>query len=378
MASAAPSLRSLAFATYRRALKAGAVHFSETEVHNLSHDGINYQIRYAPNLLKKPVANLAADRPPPPKANPFLPPDAALYISPVQDTHYVVLNKFPVHPGHFILATADFRHQNHPLATSDLSAILAVLKNWNTDIPSDDNDAPDEARLQNCLYGFFNSGANSGASQPHRHVQFLPVTVDEMTSLWPTRLFGDEDDGVAVGTVADVEVRWQRKVSYKHYFAGIPADCTATRLHEIYATLLSLAAHTLSHPTVPSSAIVEEVNATRCNTAGRSDGSIYEGLSADEPVAFSYNLAFSKDWIGILPRTQETVYVVDKDADSGVVVDGVAIKCPGLNLNGTVLAGMMLVRTRREMDAVLADSAIVARALAGIGVPQENAQRSSL
>lgn len=25
------------------------------------------------------------------------------------------------------------------------------------------------------LFGFFNSGGNSGASQPHRHIQFLPV-----------------------------------------------------------------------------------------------------------------------------------------------------------------------------------------------------------
>lgn len=25
------------------------------------------------------------------------------------------------------------------------------------------------------LFGFFNSGEHSGASQPHRHIQFLPV-----------------------------------------------------------------------------------------------------------------------------------------------------------------------------------------------------------
>ncbi|KAF3910195.1 hypothetical protein ABW21_db0201618 [Orbilia brochopaga] len=382
------SLRSLAFATYRRALASGAIHFSETEVHNLSHDGINYQIRYAPNLLKKPGAKSTKDEPARPRPNPFLPPDAALYLTPIQSTHYVVLNKFPVHAGHFVLATNDLQHQNHSLTPSDFSAILSVLRDWSAG-GEDGADVPDDARRQSSLYGFFNSGVNSGASQPHRHVQFLPLTSEELTSLWPTQMFaaGDSksgietvaENGVMVGNVADVEIRWQSRVAYKHYFTRIPPSCKPDQLYRLYTILLALSAHTLAHPTVPASSIVQEVDIRLRHDNGTSnEGSAPTRWPVDEPVPFSYNLAISNGWLGILPRTQETVYVLDPETDSGVTLDGVNIKCPGLNLNGTILAGMMLVRTQRELDAVLADVGVVSRVVAGIGVSQDNIRGPSL
>ncbi|EWC44296.1 hypothetical protein DRE_01122 [Drechslerella stenobrocha 248] len=392
MASAVPtpSLRSLVFATYRTALKAGAVHFTETDAHNLSHNDINYQIRYAPNLLKKPspkreqsaAAAVAA-----PKFNPFLPPDPALYLTPILQTHYAVLNKFPVHAGHFVLATADFQPQPHPLTTADFAAVLAVLRSWHADADpasapagGDDDPTTRESREHPCLYGFFNSGVNSGASQPHRHIQFLPLTAHHHSSLWATRMFAapatvatTTDEGVGFGSVGGVEVRYQTRISYKHYFSRIPAECTPEYLHRIYHTLLALASHTLAHPTLSAAAVIEEVDAG----AAAAGGVVVDRWPADEAVEFSYNMAFSKEWVGILPRTNDTVYVLGREEESGVVLDGVAVKCPGLNLNGTILAGMMLLRTRREMDAVINDVGCIDRAVAEIGVPQSGAQKPS-
>ena len=40
-AASAQPLRSLVFTTYRKAVKAGSLHFTETEVHNITHEGIN-------------------------------------------------------------------------------------------------------------------------------------------------------------------------------------------------------------------------------------------------------------------------------------------------------------------------------------------------
>jgi ATP adenylyltransferase len=51
------------------------------------------------------------------------------------------------------------------LEQDDLEATYAVLKAWQTDSGAD----------QKRLLAFFNSGDHSGASQPHRHLQFLPV-----------------------------------------------------------------------------------------------------------------------------------------------------------------------------------------------------------
>lgn len=45
----------------------------------------------------------------------------------------------------------------------DLEATYACLKAWGED------------SKQKRLFAFFNSGDHSGASQPHRHLQFLPV-----------------------------------------------------------------------------------------------------------------------------------------------------------------------------------------------------------
>lgn len=64
-------------------------------------------------------------------------------------------------PDHFILATKEFKEQTHLLEEDDLGAVYICLKSY--------RDCGEE------LFGFFNSGENSGASQPHRHIQFLPV-----------------------------------------------------------------------------------------------------------------------------------------------------------------------------------------------------------
>lgn len=379
MAASTQSLRSLVFATYKRALKAGALTLSETEVHNIAHDGINYQIRYAPNLLKKPISasqpqNPSHSTPPNPasKSNPFLPPNPALYVTAIPRSHYLVLNKFPVVPGHFILATNEFQKQGYPLTAGDLEGVLSVLRGWESD-SSDGTDVPSEAGEHQFLYGFFNSGRESGASQPHRHLQFIPLTRSEMDGLWAKQMFSSNpgENGVVEGKVGDLKVRYQSKVMYKHYFMKIREECQPEELWRMYTTLLSLAEYTLFHPTTPTDIVLNEVD-------GKWDSISATQRPMDVDVPFSYNIAFTKGWMGILPRTTETVYVVDQEEDSGVVVDGVAIKCPGLNLNGTAMAGMTLIRTRKEMDVVLADPGCIARTVGGIGVPQQETHRISL
>jgi len=72
-----------------------------------------------------------------------------------------VLNKFPVIPDHFILATKQYKLQTRLLEEVDIGAAYQCLSAFR-----DDGEE---------LFGFFNSGDVSGASQPHRHIQFLPV-----------------------------------------------------------------------------------------------------------------------------------------------------------------------------------------------------------
>lgn len=103
------------------------------------------------------------------KFDPFDNPTGDLFIAavPVQEpTHVLVLNKFPIISNHFILATKVFKQQTDDLEMIDLDVTYACLKAW---------EEGNEAEKSKRLFAFFNSGTYSGASQPHRHIQFLPV-----------------------------------------------------------------------------------------------------------------------------------------------------------------------------------------------------------
>lgn len=129
-----------------------------------------FQLRYCPALSKKPVPDNASPRAQ--KPYPFADPPAALLITQLpqtQPSHILVLNKYPVIAQHFILATKAFKEQTDLLGEDDLALTYACLKAWGG---SGDDGAGAATRR---LFAFFNSGARSGASQPHRHVQFLPV-----------------------------------------------------------------------------------------------------------------------------------------------------------------------------------------------------------
>ena len=89
------------------------------------------------------------------QANPFLPPDPRLVLRAWGPNHTLLLNKYPIRPGHLLLVTQAERPQSGWLDPEDWQAAAALLK-----------------RRDGLL--FFNSGPVAGASQPHRHLQLLP------------------------------------------------------------------------------------------------------------------------------------------------------------------------------------------------------------
>jgi sulfate adenylyltransferase (ADP) / ATP adenylyltransferase len=128
-----------------------------------------FQLRYCPALAKKPVKEHAATQGSNERRDPFADPDKALLIAELPSdnpSHILVLNKYPVISEHFILATKENKQQTALLEEDDLEATYECLKAWER--------SPEETNPGR-LFAFFNSGDFSGASQPHRHVQFLPV-----------------------------------------------------------------------------------------------------------------------------------------------------------------------------------------------------------
>ena len=97
-----------------------------------------------------------------PKLNPFCPWEKILEIDKIGKNHHLILNKYPVQKGHILLITNNWEPQNGWLDINDWGAIQKVNK--------------DTSGLW-----FFNSSPVAGASQPHRHIQLLRRSKDEIS-----------------------------------------------------------------------------------------------------------------------------------------------------------------------------------------------------
>jgi len=113
-----------------------------------------FMFRYMENLKLKENA-------PPSKPYPFLPPfDAGIFITDLPPSHRLIFNRYAVLKNHVLVVTSAFEEQISPLNVNDFAASFKVL-------------------LALRGFCFYNSGPNSGASQPHKHVQVLPALKED-------------------------------------------------------------------------------------------------------------------------------------------------------------------------------------------------------
>jgi len=88
--------------------------------------------------------------------NPFLPYDERLFVAQLSDTHVCLLNKFPVIPGHALVVTRSFEPQTSALSPHDYVAAVTCLMAFDGLV-------------------FYNAGEVAGASEPHKHLQVVPL-----------------------------------------------------------------------------------------------------------------------------------------------------------------------------------------------------------
>ena len=267
--------------------------------------------------------------------NPFEDPVPGLLVVPqLGPSHRLVLNQFAVSKDHAILATTAFRPQHHLLDPADLAAAYACIEAYH---------ASNEE-----LYVFFNSGGNSGASQPHRHLQLLPVAQmrDGLEG-------ADASEWGVLVDKATADDKTQQQLPFYVATARLRGPQSAEQLHTIYLGLYR----------------------TACAAAKGTFAYVVEGevSQADEesgrvPARISYNLALTRTTMAILPRTQEGSSV----STGGETPDGF------VSLNGTVLAGTALVKNEAEWDALRHDPSHLLRVVGKIGVPMRDSPPASL
>lgn len=213
-----------------RALASGALVPIRTEVELVEDGGVPFLVRVVSNLERKARAVQPPSDGRPPK-NPFLPPyEEDLFVSYVPPAHACLLNKFNVFDHHALLVTRAFEEQDAHLTPADFEALLHCT-----------------AELD--ALAFYNGGRMAGASQPHKHLQFVQVPLAEGGRRTPM------DEAIARGPLP-----------FRHALG--PPLREPAQAHIIYRSLL-------------------------------------RDVGCDLPGT-PYNLLATRDWTMVVPRTQET------------------------------------------------------------------------
>lgn len=249
-------------------------------------------------------------------------------------------------PEHFILATTAFKEQMHLLEKGDLAATLACIEEYHS--------YGLEQGGGEGLFAFFNSGPHSGASQPHRHVQLLPVERMRDGLEGEGRDGGGDDSGSGRErweVLADrlVEGDMARQLPFRTFAERIRPGIGDEELHGVYLGLYRRACDTV------------------LRGGGRQGGEAGTGEQVDGEAKISYNMAMTRDAIVILPRLSEGSVITDEGEGKDATADGSRV-VGKLALNGTVLAGTALVKSQAEWDLLREHPEMFVDLLGGIGV----------
>ena len=254
-------------------------------------------VRVSAALAQKPVlATGNAKERPAVVRNPFLPYDKDLYVRHLPPRHVLLLNKYNAVPHHLLVVTAEFEPQSQPLSASDLEAVFGVLRAM-----------PGQGGL-----AFFNCGRESGHSQPHKHVQIVPLPLSLSE---PGQLPMEAHVLLAARGAGPGAAFVPATLPFRAHCALIAPDASAA------ATLAALLA---------------------ASGAGGEGG--------------SYNVLFTSSWAAVVPRTSERC-----------CAEASPTGCAGVALNALGFAGTVLVRSQTELAHI--QRVGVAQMLQQTGVP---------
>ncbi|MGE0387250.1 MAG: DUF4922 domain-containing protein [Gammaproteobacteria bacterium] len=140
----------------RHATAAGAIKPLDVQQHPARDAGLDYVVCSLSSLALKHAAQAVQAAPRPRDFNPFLPYEQDLHVADLSDSHVLILNKFPLQARHVLMITRAFVAQEMAPDGADFHALARVMT------------AVDGV-------GFYNSAKTAGASQPHKHLQHVPL-----------------------------------------------------------------------------------------------------------------------------------------------------------------------------------------------------------
>ncbi len=262
----------------RRAQQSGALQPIPTDFQYLEDGGIRFLVRLVRHLARKPRASSREPVGSPVRRIPFLPYDPELYVADASPGHVCLLNKFNVVEHHLLIVTRAFEEQETLLTRGDFEALWKCLAEYEG-------------------LGFYNSGTVSGASQPHKHLQVVPLP---LAPAGPALPIGPAIDSAGLSPDAhslDALPFPHAVVALDAGLAGEP-EVAAAQAYDRYRHLL------------PAIGVALPI--------------------AGEPVTKPYNLLVTRRWMLAVPRVRECFH---------------SISC-----NALTFAGALLVRNEPELE----------------------------
>ncbi len=279
------SLRDLLRFRTEQAIASGDLKSIETRYTLVEQAGIPFIVRVASNLRRK--SGEARTRPGQQGRsedfNPFLPPEQELTVAGVSDSHLAVLNKFNVVEHHLLVVTGRFEHQETLLGLKDFEALWLCLQEY----PA---------------LGFYNGGAQAGASQRHKHLQLIPLPLADEGPALPVEAVLPPLDAQVLGRIP--------AFPFLHVFARLPAGLIG---QPVEAARLSLALYYR---------MLEKVRIPRLHK----DGDLWQGAP--------YNLLVTTEWMMLVARAAECA--------------------EDISINALAYAGSLFVRDNEDLDRVIA------------------------
>ncbi|EDX84446.1 hypothetical protein S7335_2143 [Synechococcus sp. PCC 7335] len=262
-------------------LATGALQSIETEAERIEDGGVRFLVRVLTNLSRKEKARKQQGKTAP--VNPFLPYEQDLYVTDISKTHACLLNKFNVVNHHFLIVTHAYEPQENWLTLADFEA------------------------LDKCLgevdgLGFFNGGKVAGASQPHKHLQVVPL--------------------------ADMELPIETAIAHALAQAENEAIVRSPLLPFEHAIIcLNPPSSDANYPTEPGSQshCLLGYYQRLLNSVGIHSPNGWKGTQTA-----AYNLLCTREWMMVVPRAQE--------------------EYAGISVNSLGFAGSLLVKNKTELE----------------------------
>ena len=265
----------------KTAREAGALKSIETEYHLIEQQDIPFVVRTLANLVRKEEAQKKQqqrEKQTGTKINPFLPYEPDLFVGDISDTHLCLLNKFNVVDHHLLIVTRAFESQTDLLNLADFAALWFCLQEIDG-------------------LAFFNGGKIAGASQPHKHLQLIPLP------FLPDVVHLPLETAIA-STKFDNSLGKLDSFSFRHGIATL--ELSPQHSAEEAAQIILQSYH----------ALLEYVGFEIDNSTQKQPG--------------AYNLLATRNWLALVPRSQESFQ--------------------NISVNALGFAGSLFVRDRTDLE----------------------------